>query len=66
MKLTPWYLVALAPVAVAGCSGAILGHLAVLVVAIGIFVGTLSLNRGVRSAAVDGAAPDVAGEAEQA
>jgi hypothetical protein len=45
MKLTPWYLAALAPIAVAGCSGAFLGHLAVLAVTIGIFVGTLSLAR---------------------
>jgi len=45
MKLTPWYLAALAPIAVAGCSGALMGHVAVLAVAIGIFVGTLSLGR---------------------
>ena len=45
MKLTPWFLAALAPIAIAGCSGAMLGHLAVLVVTIGIFVGTLSLGR---------------------
>jgi len=45
MKLTPWYLAALAPLAVAGCSGAFLGHCAVLAVTIGIFVGTLSLGR---------------------
>jgi len=45
MKLTPWYLAALAPIAVAGCSGAFAGHVAVLAVAIGIFVGTLSLGR---------------------
>lgn len=45
MKLTPWYLAALAPIAVAGCSGALAGHMAVLVLAIGIFVGTLSLGR---------------------
>lgn len=45
MKLTPWYLAALAPIAVAGCSGAFMGHVAVLAVAIGIFVGTLSLGR---------------------
>lgn len=45
MKLTPWYLAALAPIAVAGCSGALLGHVAVLAIAIGIFVGTLSLGR---------------------
>lgn len=45
MKLTRWYLVALAPIAVAGCSGAMMGQLAVLAVAVGIFVGTLSLGR---------------------
>lgn len=45
MKLTPWYLAALAPIAIAGCSGALMGHAAVLVVTIGIFVGTLSLGR---------------------
>ena len=45
MKLTPWYLAALAPIAVAGYSGALMGHVAVLAVAIGIFVGTLSLGR---------------------
>jgi hypothetical protein len=46
MKLTPWYLVAIAPIAVAGCSGAFLGHCAVLVVTLCIFVGTLNLGRG--------------------
>jgi hypothetical protein len=45
MKLTPWYFVAIAPIAVAGCSGAFLGHCAVLVVTVCIFVGTLSLGR---------------------
>ncbi|MGD0679468.1 MAG: hypothetical protein ABSC94_29105 [Polyangiaceae bacterium] len=45
MKLTPWYLVAIAPIAVAGCSGAFLGHCAVLAVTICIFIGTLSLGR---------------------
>jgi hypothetical protein len=45
MKLTPWYLVAIAPIAVASCSGALLGHCAVLAVTICIFVGTLSLGR---------------------
>jgi hypothetical protein len=44
-KLTPWYLVAIAPVAVAGCSGAFLGQVTVLVVAVAIFIGTLSLGR---------------------
>ena len=45
MKLTPWFLAALAPVAVAGCSGTILGNVAVLAVTLGIFVGTLSLGK---------------------
>lgn len=45
MKLTPWVLVAIAPIAVAGCSGAFLGHCAVLAVTLCIFVGTLSLGR---------------------
>jgi hypothetical protein len=45
MKLTPWYLVAIAPIAVAGCSGAFLGHCAVLAVALCIFIGTLTLGR---------------------
>jgi hypothetical protein len=45
MKLTPWYLAALAPIAIAGCSGALMGHVAVLAVTIGIFVGTLCLGR---------------------
>lgn len=44
-KLTPWYLVALAPIAVAGCSGAFLGQLTVLAVTVLIFVGTLTLGR---------------------
>jgi len=45
MKLTPWYLAAIAPIAIAGCSGALLGHFAVLAVTLGIFFGTLSLGR---------------------
>ncbi|MGH7434799.1 MAG: hypothetical protein ACRENE_03920 [Polyangiaceae bacterium] len=45
MKLTPWYFVAVAPIAVAGCSGAFLGQCAVLAVTICIFVGTLTLGR---------------------
>lgn len=45
MNLTPWYFVAIAPIAVAGCSGAFLGQCAVLVVTICIFVGTLNLGR---------------------
>ena len=48
MKLTPWYLVAIAPIAVAGCSGAFMGQCAVLAVTLCIFVGTLSLGPGPR------------------
>jgi hypothetical protein len=51
MKLTPWYLIAIAPIAVAGCSGAFLGHCAVLAVTISIFVGTLTLGRHATAAA---------------
>ena len=39
MKITPWYLAALAPFAAIGCSGAYLGHAAVVVLTIGIFLG---------------------------
>ena len=45
MKLTPWYLVAVAPIAIAGCSGAFFGQLAVLAVTLCIFIGTLNLGR---------------------
>jgi hypothetical protein len=43
MRLTPWYLAAVAPIA--GFMGAFLGQCAVLALTIGIFVGTLSLGR---------------------
>jgi hypothetical protein len=59
MKLTPWYLAALAPIAIAGCSGALMGHVAVLAVTIGIFVGTLSLGR---QHAPSAASPDTASQ----
>jgi hypothetical protein len=49
MKLTPWYLVAIAPIAVAGCSGAFMGQCAVLAVTLCIFVGTLTLGRQTRA-----------------
>jgi hypothetical protein len=45
MKLTPWYLAAIAPIAIAGCSGTVLGHMAVLAVTFGIFFGTLTLGK---------------------
>jgi hypothetical protein len=44
MRITPWYLAALAPFAAIGCSGAYLGHATVVVLTIGIFLGTLSLG----------------------
>jgi hypothetical protein len=53
MKLTPWYFAAIAPIAAAGCSGALLGHCAVLCVTFGIFIGTLSLGRQTSSAGAD-------------
>ncbi|KYF64172.1 MULTISPECIES: hypothetical protein [Sorangium] len=45
MRITPWYLAALAPFAAIGCSGAYLGHATVVALTIGIFLGTLSLGR---------------------
>ena len=51
MKLTPWYLVAIAPIAIAGCSGAFMGQCAVLAVTLCIFVGTLTWGRQTRAAA---------------
>ncbi len=53
MKLTPWFLAAIAPIAVAGCSGTILGNVAVLAVTLGIFVGTLSLGKHTAAAGAD-------------
>lgn len=48
-KLNPWYLAAIASVAplgaLGGMMGAFAGHVAVLAITMGIFVGTLSLNR---------------------
>jgi hypothetical protein len=58
MKLTPWYLVAIAPIAVAGCSGAFLGHCAVLAVTLCIFVGTLTLGRHANPAGTAAGAGD--------
>jgi hypothetical protein len=66
MKLTPWYLAALAPIAIAGCSGALMGHVAVLAVTIGIFVGTLSLGRQhARSAPAGETANQVVSQADR-
>jgi len=63
MKLTHWYLAAIAPIAIAGCSGALLGHMAVLALTIGIFVGTLSLGR--HSAQASGQAIGSASQSQQ-
>jgi hypothetical protein len=52
MKLTPWYLVAFAPIAIAGCSGAFFGQCAVLGVTLCIFFGTLTLGRHRSASAV--------------
>lgn len=59
MKLTPWVLVAIAPIAVAGCSGAFLGHCAVLVVTVSIFIGTLTLGRQSATVALTRESSDV-------
>ena len=64
MKLTPWYLAALAPIAIAGCSGALMGHVAVLAVTIAIFVGTLSLGRN--TPAAKAAPSDVSAQLDKA
>ena len=57
MKITPWYLAALAPFAAMGCSGAYLGHAAVVALTLGIFLGTLSLGRAPAAQAAQGSAP---------
>jgi hypothetical protein len=62
MKLTPWYLVAIAPIAVASCSGALFGHCAVLAVTLCIFVGTLSLGRHAKHGPVGPSAPTLVNE----
>jgi hypothetical protein len=46
MKLTPWYLAAVAPVIVAGLSNAFMGQMAVLAVVLSIFIGTVTAGRG--------------------
>ena len=57
MRITPWYLVALAPFAAIGCSGAYLGHAAVVALTVGIFLGTLSLGRAPTPPAAPPSAP---------
>jgi hypothetical protein len=64
MKLTPWYFVAIAPIAVAGCSGAFMGQCAVLAVTLCIFVGTLTMTHGTRGTR-NGTAPKGAADASE-
>ena len=45
MKFTPWYLAALAPFAAIGYSGAHLAHVFVVLLTVGIFLGTLTIGR---------------------
>jgi len=63
MKLiTPWFLAAVLPVLALGCTGiTFLGHFAVLAVTLGIFVGTLSLNKA-RTTTSESDAADVSRE----
>ncbi|MBK6516821.1 MAG: hypothetical protein IPG04_22590 [Polyangiaceae bacterium] len=49
MKMTPWFLAALAPFGAIAYSG-YLGHAVVVVLTVGIFLGTLSLGRTPASA----------------
>lgn len=46
MKIAPWYLAALAPFAAVGYSGAHLGHAFVVLLTMGIFLGTLTMSNG--------------------
>jgi hypothetical protein len=57
MKITPWYLAALAPFAAIGCSGAYLGHAAVVLLTVGIFLGTLSMGKAASNPASPGPQP---------
>ncbi len=45
MKLAPWLLAAVTPIAFAGLSTTIAAFFAVLAVTLGVFFGTLSLGR---------------------
>jgi len=64
MKFTPFYLAAIAPLAVASYSGAFLGHVTVLVLTLGIFFGTLSLGK--RSAVAASVADQTSGQITKA
>ncbi len=45
MKMTPWYLAAIAPLAAAGYAGAFVGQFAVLAVTLGLLFSTVNLTR---------------------
>ena len=45
MRIAPWYLAALAPFAAVGYSGAHLGYVVVVLLTVGIFLGTLTMRR---------------------
>ena len=45
MKVAPWFVAAIAPFAVIGFGSSYFGHLAVVVLTLGIFFGTLSLGK---------------------
>ena len=45
MKLAPWFVAAVAPFAVIGFGSSYIGHMAVVVLTLGIFFGTLSLGK---------------------
>jgi hypothetical protein len=47
MRIVRWYLAALAPFAAVGYGGVHVGHALVVVLTVGIFLGTLSLGREV-------------------
>ncbi len=53
MKIAHWYLAALAPFAAIGYSGAHLGHAFVVLLTVGIFLGTLSMGRALPTPKTD-------------
>jgi hypothetical protein len=44
MRIAPWFVAALAPFAAVGYSGAHLGHALVVLLTVGIFLGTLTIS----------------------
>ena len=65
MKLTPWCWAACAGLAplgtLVGVPVAVMGHVAILAVTMGIFFGTLSIGRGVSRVAESAGGPAAAG-----